>query len=267
MFSGNVGIGIATPGAKLHVLTTSGNSSIYTEAPAGSYGYVRYKSGTQLWDLAVRDNEYSSGFQFRYGGSTPQMIVQPGGNVGIGINPAYKLDVVSGGATTARFGTASADKIVVGGGAGKIDAGTVDPVYTIGGKRYATYMAGMTGVKEETTGIATMARNEEGIYSYVIDFLNQEKGSDLWLFSKTANLKENFAEMVVLLTPELDSRVWYEKDKKNLQVKIFGRASEVSAPSEAHVSYRLTAPRFDSEEWRNTSDAKYEGFNLDKLLK
>ena len=33
------------------------------------------------------------------------------------------------------------------------------------------------------------------------------------------------------------------------------------------VSYRLTAPRFDAKEWQNTSDAEYEGFNLDKLIK
>src|SRR3989344_3789484 len=105
--AGNVGIGITNPGAKLHVLTSSGNSSIYTEAPAGSYGYVRYKSGTQLWDLAVRDNEYSSAFQFRHNGGAPQMVIQTGGSVGIGTTaPAYKLDV---------NGTINATQVLVGG--------------------------------------------------------------------------------------------------------------------------------------------------------
>jgi hypothetical protein len=43
--------------------------------------------------------------------------------------------------------------LTVGGGTGKIDVGTVDPVYAIGGDKFATYMAGMIGVKEETTKI------------------------------------------------------------------------------------------------------------------
>ncbi len=213
---------------------------------------LRLQSGSYSWNATVNSPSGNIGWMGT-------------GNFGIGTPaPGYKLDVVSAGATTARFGTASTDKIVVGGGAGKIDAGTVDPVYTIEGKRYATYMAGMTGVKEETTGVVTMT-NDNDVYKYTIDFAKQKKGSDLWLFAKTTNLEKRFEEMAVLLTPEFDGRVWYEKDVKNFRLVIYGdpisggdRISQVLS-----ASYRLTAPRFDAEKWGNTSDAEYEGMNLD----
>ena len=52
---------------------------------------------------------------------------------------------------------AQADRLLAGSAPGQgRDAGTVDPVYTIGGERYATYMAAMIGVKEETTGVVNL---------------------------------------------------------------------------------------------------------------
>lgn len=54
------------------------------------------------------------------------------------MTPGYKLDVVSAGNYTWRFGTASTDVVIVGDGAGKINVGTVDPIYDINGIKYAT---------------------------------------------------------------------------------------------------------------------------------
>jgi len=167
--------------------------------------------------------------------------------------------VVSGGATTARFGTASGDTVVVGGGTGKITVGTWDPAYTIHGKRYATYGAAMTGQKEETTGVVHLTQHG-GSYRAVIDFKNAEEASDLWLFANVTNLLKNFDAMTVLLTPTFDGNVWYKKDPATMQVLIFGS-------SVGEVSYRLTAPRFDSENYGNRRTDETEGFNLDTLIK
>ena len=43
----------------------------------------------------------------------------------------------------------------------------------------------------------------------------QEEGSDLRLFTKTTNLSaEGPDNVTVLLTPNFDGKVWYEKDSK-----------------------------------------------------
>lgn len=201
------------------------------------------------------------------GGSNP-FVITAGGNIGIGnTGPTYKLDIVSAGATTARFGTASSDKVVVGGGSGKIDAGTVDPVYTIGGTRYATYLPGMTGQNEETAGhVECSVSNDQ--CAYTIDFKDLKEGSALWLFAKATDLTKHFGDLTVLLTPAFDGKVWYEDDLRNLRLVIHAvpsSTSNINAPTSLKVSYRLTAPRFDAADWTNYSNASYEGFNLDKL--
>ena len=173
------------------------------------------------------------------------------GKVGIGTTTPSAL--LSVGTTTTGL------VAVFGGGTGKISVGTWDPVYTIGGKRYATYGAAMTGQKEETSGVARLAK-QDGRYSASVDFKNAEEASDLWLFSKVTNLANHFDGMTVLLTPAFDGNVWYEKDAVTMRVIIYGS-------SEGEVSYRLTAPRFDSETLGNRRNDDVEGFNLDKLIR
>ena len=132
--------------------------------------------------------------------------------------------------------------------AGKIDAGTFDPPYTINGKKYATYVPSMVGIKEETTGTV---ETKLSVISYqpsaVIDFRNQPEGSDLWLFSKVTDLKKNIGSMVVLLSPGGNTRSWYTVDPESMKLTIF-----TSRPTT--VSYRLSAPRFDAEKWQNTRE-------------
>lgn len=145
--------------------------------------------------------------------------------------------------------------LTVGAGSGKIDVGTVDPVYNIGGTKYATYMAGMVGVKEETAGNVSTQEYVPGLgYRQLIDFKNMENGSDLWLFSKATNLKENLDKTVVLLTPSVNTKTWYSLDKQNYTLSIYSLRP-------TSVSYRLTAPRFDYTLWTNyNNNPGAEGF-------
>jgi hypothetical protein len=181
------------------------------------------------------------------GGGTSRLYVRADGNIGIGTTtPSYKLDVASGGGTTARIGTDSNDTLVVGDGLGKITVGTVDPVYNIDGMKYATYMAGMIGVKEEVTGVVTMQRQPEGknYCQYIIDFDELEEGSDLWLFAKTTNLRNNIHKMSVLLTPAGNTQAWYQVNPEEYKLIFYSNQPTV-------LSYRLTASRFDWEKWSN----------------
>lgn len=137
--------------------------------------------------------------------------------------------------------------------AGKINATTIDPIYTIGGNRYATYVASMIGQKEEVSGVFQINGQKE------IDFSNQPMGSDLWLFAKITDLENNFDQMAVMLTPSFPGGVWYEKDLENLRLIIHANGSG------GEVSYRFTAPRFD---WgtlptRLSNDDDYSGLVIE----
>jgi hypothetical protein len=120
----------------------------------------------------------------------------------------------------------------------KITVGTIDPVYTIGENRYATYMAGMVGIREEVTG--TVRLNS----SYTIDFKNLEIGSDLWLFYQTTDFGKNWEKLQIILSPGFNGRVWYEKNPEKNTLTIHGTQT-------GEVSYRMTANRFDWSKWNN----------------
>jgi hypothetical protein len=204
-------------------------------------------------------------------GTTVSSVSFPNGNVGIGTaSPGYKLDVVSAGTGTARFGTASGDSVVVGGGAGKLDVGTVDPIYDINGVKYATYLPGMVGQKEEAAGTLNLRPtvNNSKLYEYVIDFDNFIPGDDLWLFRKITDFSVNWNNLAVLLTPNFAGQVWYKKNPGKNQLIIFAlplpsNLEEGQAASVYEVGYRLTAPRFDWASWTNfVHDQGLTGFMI-----
>lgn len=151
--------------------------------------------------------------------------------------------------------------------ADKINVNTIDPIYTIQGEKYATYVPAMTGVKEETTGIIKLRLDKSsGLAISEISFDLLDKGSDLWLFAQTINYQKNFDKIIVLLTPAFDGQVWYEKDVNNKILKIFAKPIN-SLLKEYEVSYRLTGPRFDYQQWpNNIIDEETEGLNIDKFL-
>jgi hypothetical protein len=152
---------------------------------------------------------------------------------------------------------AGSGTLVVGSaGTGKIDSGTIDPPYMINGQKYATFLSGMVGVKEETAGTVNTTSFVPGIgYKYTIDFTRQSKASDIWLFSEVTNLRKNIGKLSVLLSPAGNTRAWYELDTRNYKLNIY-----TTTPTQ--VSYRLTAPRFDADTWTNTRDSSSTGFIL-----
>jgi len=162
-----------------------------------------------------------------------------------GGDPNLGLDIILD--PCGNGGGDSCNKMVqIGDGATKLNVGTLDPPYTINGERYATYVAAMIGQNEEVAGTVSTEEYVPGIgYRTVISFANQEKASDLWLFSKVTDLPNHIEQMVVLLTPSGNSRAWYTVDEASLTLTIY-------TSRRTTVSYRLTAPRFDSEKWKNT---------------
>ena len=138
-------------------------------------------------------------------------------------------------------------EINFGDGTLKVDFGTIDPPYFIDGVKYATYVASMTGQKEETTGVAKLTRPEgsQSNFSYQIDFPSFETSSDLGLFYRITDFGQDMKNLVVLLSAnDQRAKVWYERDPSNNRLTIYGNCN-------CEVSYRLTAPRFDHEKWGN----------------
>jgi len=162
-------------------------------------------------------------------------------------------DVVFTTGDVVRMTIDSTGDVSIGGGSGKLNVGTIDPVYSIDGKVYATYMTSMPGVKEEVTGVMQLEYDAEQLaYTKVIDFDELEEGSDLWLFSKV--IDQNIENIAVLLTPNAPSNTWYEKE---------GRSITIYSDQALEVSYRFTAPRFDYKDWSNIhEDQTLTGFEV-----
>ena len=202
-----------------------------SQGPAGPQGVTgpTGPAGTPYWTLSGT-NLYPN---------------NTGWNVGIGTTDlgSYKLNV---------SGTVATGNLIVGGGTGKITAGQIDPIFEIGGEKYATYMADFAGgARVETSGIVRVNP------SYIINFDNLEKGSNLWLFWKTSN--QNIDDLVVILTPSFEGKVWYEK--RGNKLIIYGDKS-------GEVSYRLSAPRIDYQNWTNLiKDQNITGIKVDDYEK
>lgn len=218
---------------------------------------INNSAGTEQISILNRNltgGQWNATSTLRVGDSTKSM---PTGIEFYVVGDASVSATFTAGGNSRIIGDLTTDgNVVIGGGTGKLDVGTVDPPYTINGEKYATYLSGMIGVKEETTGTITTNEYLENIgYRKAINFNNQVKGSDLWLFSKTTNLKENLNRMSVLLTPNSQAKTWYEIDETRNTLYVY-------SSSPGNISYRLSAPRFDDAKWGNTRTAGVEGFVL-----
>jgi len=215
---------------------------------------INNSTGTEQINIANRQltgGQWNATTSLRVGDTTASM---PSGREFYVVGDASVSATLFIGGTSELLGNVS-----IGNGTGKLDVGTVDPPYTINGEKYATYLSGMIGVKEEVTGSVITDELIQGLgYRKTISFNNQDKGTDLWLFGKTTNIKENLGRISVLLTPKSQAKTWYEIDETKNTLYLYA-----SSPSE--ISYRLSAPRFDSANWTNTRTAGSEGFVINDL--
>ncbi len=267
---GKLGIGTTTPSSALDVYATT-SSAILTVKQDGSGSVVDFKNATGT--VFIINNAGNVGIAtsspaytldvygtFRVASTSAFDATSTfSGRVGIGTTtPAYLLDVWSAATTTIRLGInggADPDVVLIGGGTGKLTVGTLDPVYNVQGTKYATYMSGMTGIKEETTGNVLLTNGE-----YVIDFNNLEEHSDLYIFYRITDFGQNWNKLTVLLSAEGPGGAWYQKDPQNNRLIIYSQSAD-------SVSYRLSAPRYDWQKWLNLSqDGEVQGLMVDEIV-
>jgi hypothetical protein len=191
-----------------------------------AYGYSNLPAA-----YLIGADSTSSNFALKVENSSANRLfyVRNDGNIGIGTDsPGAKLHI-------ANCPTGSAC-LKLSGGDAKLDVGVVDPILTINGKNYATYLADFAGgTRIETSGTIEIENKKAEI-----EFENLKEGSDLWLFWQASN--KNINDLTVLLTPSFEGKVWYEKNGN--KITIYGEKS-------GEVSYRFSAPRFDYQKWQN----------------
>lgn len=238
-----VGIWTSGAGVSLDVLDTNGTTIRVGRSPLstfpttlnlgtdGSSGFISSSGGAGALIFRINDAE--------------KVRIDTTGNVGIGTaSPgSNKLAIVGG-------------NLDLGGnnitGVNKITAVSIDPVFKINGKNYATYVSDFAGgLRVETSGVLKLNS------SYEIDFNNLNEGSDLWLFWQASN--KNINNLSVILTPGFDGKVWYEKGENKIII-------HTEKPGE--ISYRLSAQRIDNKDGNNLAeDQSIKGIDILDYLK
>jgi len=166
-----------------------------------------------------------------------------GGDYFLDLDTASATSTIAGDLTVegnGNFGTTT-----IGGGSGKINVGTIDPIFEIEGKKYSTYVPDYAGgTRIENSGVLKLGSNGEvGKWQQEINFKNLEKESDLWLFWQASN--KNIDDVSIILTPSFSGNVWYEKEEA--KITVYGN-------QKGEVSYNLSAPRVDYDHWGNLSE-------------
>jgi len=135
----------------------------------------------------------------------------------------------------------------------KINANTIDPLYTINNTNYSTFASSISGgVKEEYTGKASIKRlnpilNE---YEYIINFDSETEGSDLWVWHKVVDYSDN--NIQAFITPS--------GKFANVYYLVSGNKLIFRSDKPVDVSYRLIGRRFDWREWPTKAiDQKSKG--------
>jgi hypothetical protein len=312
-----VGIGTTTPS---HSLQVAGSLNI-----SGTNGSISTSSGSNqiLLSNSVSNFLTSTGsLELQSNGGTTQIKLDSGSlTVGIGTTTPKggKLNIVGGNLNMSNNNITDVTKITLATG------GAIDPPYKIGNTTYATYVASITGIKEETSGTIVLSEEESNLasssahpeatgnandktnsvdkrsglikalglifgigkpvaptsnlnalnasssetttsYAYTIDFSKLEKSSDLWLFYQITDFGDKWEKLQVILSPGFDGRAWYTKDPVAKTLTIHGTpakgANVEASPFSGEVSYRMTANRYDSENWPTKTDMNISGPGL-----
>ncbi len=243
-YGGYIGVWSDVTAATEGNTNAAGVVSILRGAPTGSNAFGFYS------DLS---NFSGSGGNTKYGiYSTGETYDYFAGNVGIGTTiPGAMLHVYG----SVNIGTASAgnaqlnmmDNNIIG--VNKLTVSTIDPVYEIDGKKYATYAASIAGgVKEEYTGKAKLFEIKTQEYEYIIDFDKIEVGSDLWVWKKAVDFSRDNVD--ILITPYGESA--------DIYYLIEGNKIIIRGDKPVEFSYRLTGKRFDWQNWPTLSKDQNE---------
>ncbi len=271
----NIGA-IATGSAMVHLPGLT-NKNAFFNLGTGSLG-VGTPTPNASYRLHVNGNILANAV---YDSSNPAFYINPAGDSNLGGNISmygdiamtdpsplvnsydgafYNTIMLRGAGDTTTASVCIDEGGTPGSCSGKLDAGTIDPPYTINGDKYATFLPAMTGIKEETTGKVLITEKNDAANAYIkrIELGNQTVGSDLWLFSKVTNLKDQAKDLVVLLSSTTNGKIWYTVNPSDLVLTLYS-----TTPTE--ISYRLTAPRFDSYKWSNArgEGEHASGFTID----
>jgi hypothetical protein len=221
IIEGSVGIGTTSPAAKLEVVDASNSWSIM----AGGRR-ISHVDLPQYSDDAATRGYVDANYAPITGGS---YLPLAGSSMTGDINMQTHNITALG---TATIGTLNVTKIT---------AVTIDPLYSLNGINYATFVSSISGgVKEEYVGKIKINEYNSKIKAFeaIIDFNNIKEGSDLWVWHKVVDF--NSENVDAAITPYNGfANVYYLIDGDKL---IFRSNKSITA------SYRLIGKRFD---WRN----------------
>jgi hypothetical protein len=234
LLGGNVGIGIS-PSYKLDVSGIANFSGqVLIPDPTGAHS----AASKEYVDTAVTGGTSS--------GSLASLTVTPG-PTNISGNWAF-TGALQSDLNTNNHNVGTVNKLTVV---------TIDPVYNIGGVKYATYGPESIGIAVTSDGKGKLKKisniqypisnNQQSAsdYQYAIDFGNAAKGSDLWLFWQTIDQGQGMQNITLTLTPEGEfSELWYALVPAKKEIVVHGNSS-------AAFSYHLSAPRYDESKWGN----------------
>lgn len=174
----------------------------------------------------------AGGLILNTGGASIGLIVQAG-DVGIGTTaPGARLDVRGRVNITGILDMNNQNIINVN----KISVNTVDPVFQISGKKYATYFSDMIGQKSEVVGEGRLQGKE-----IIIDLATQPEGSDLWLFWQIVDSNS----IIPFVSPQDEASLYAYMEGSKFVVKLR------EGKENAKFSFRLIGTRLDFKDKTN----------------